>query len=159
MKLLSWNCQGIDNPLTVRVFIKLISLYHRDFVFLMETKKLKNKCSFLNYLGDQYESFIVDCSSSGGGKSGGLIFLWNPVFNVKIKMHDLFYIDTVISYSTNNSCWRHTDMYGYPQHHNKFLTCETITNLSSNNWNPNWLIFGDYNMILNSNEKLGGNPP
>jgi len=103
----------------------------------METKKLKNKCSCLNYLGDQYESFIVDCPSSGGGKSGGLIFLWNLVFNVKIKMHDLFYIDTVISYSTNNSCWRCTDMYGY----------------------PNWLIFGDFNMILNSNEKLGGNLP
>lgn len=50
-------------------------------------------------------------------------------------------------------------MYGYPQHHNKFLTCDTITNLSYNNWNPNWLIFGDFNMIINSNEKLGVNPP
>ena len=113
----------------------------------------------MNYLGDQYESFIVDCFTSGGGKSGGLIFLWNPDFNVEIEMHDLSYIDTVISSSIDNSVWRYIGMYGYPQHHNKFLACDTITNLSSNNWNPNWLIFGDFDVILNSSEKLGGNPP
>jgi exonuclease III len=157
MRLLYWNCQGIGNPLTVRAFRKLIATYHPDFIFLMETKKLKNKCSFLNYLGDQYESFIVDCSTTGGGKSGGLIFLWNPMFNVEIKMHDFFYIDIVITSSIDNTCRRCTGIYGYPQQHNKFLTCDTISNFSSNNLNPNWLIFGDFNMVLNNKEKLGGN--
>jgi len=158
MKLLSWNCQGIGNPVTVRAFKRLISHYHPDFVFLMETKKLKNTCSFLSYLGDQYESFIVDCSTSGGGKSGGLILLWNPIFKVEIKMFDFFYIDSIITSTIDNISWRCTGIYGYPQRHNKFLTCDTMSNLSSINWNPNWLIFGDFNMILNNEEKSGGNP-
>jgi exonuclease III len=93
MKLLSWNCQGIGNLVTVRAFKKLISLYHPDFIFLMETKKLKKQCSFLSYVGAQYES----CSTAGWGKSGGLIFLWNPIFKVEIKMHDFFYIDALIT--------------------------------------------------------------
>lgn len=156
MRLLSWNCQGIGNPMTVRAFKKLISTYHPDFVFLMETKKLSNNCSFLSFLGEEFESFIVDCSTTDGGKSGGLILLWNPIFKVEIKGHDFYYIDSIITSSIDNNCWRCTRIYGYPQQ--QFLTCDTIYNLASNNWNPNWLIFGDFNMVLNSGEKLGRNP-
>jgi exonuclease III len=154
MKLLSWNCQGIGNLVTVRAFKKLISLYHPDFIFLMETKKLKKQCSFLSYVGAQYES----CSTAGWGKSGGLIFLWNPIFKVEIKMHDFFYIDALITSSIDNTAWRCSGIYGFPQHQNKFLTCDTISNLSLNDYNPNWLIFGDLNMILHHTEKMGGNP-
>jgi exonuclease III len=158
MRLISWNCQGIGNPLTVRVFKKLLSLYHPDIVFLMETKKTKNKCSFLSYLGDQYNYFIVDCSTSGGGKSGGLILLWKSHLDVEIKLHYSYYIDSIISSTIDNISWRCTGMYGFPQHPNKFLTCETISNLSSTNRNPNWLVFGDFNMVLSHDEKYGGNP-
>jgi hypothetical protein len=49
-------------------------------------------------------------------------------------------------------------MYGYPQHHNKHLTCDLIKNLSNNASNNRWILFGDLNMVLNSREKYGGNP-
>jgi len=111
----------------------------------------------LNSLTDQYKSFIVDCSTTGGGKSGGIISLWNPSFDVDIKMFDSYYIDAIISSSLDNTSWRCARIYGFPQHHNKFLTCDTISNLANNNWNPNWLIFGDFNMILSNEEKMGGN--
>lgn len=110
----------------------------------------------MSFLGEEFESFIVDCSTTDGGKSGGLILLWNPIFKVEIKGHDFYYIDSIITSSIDNNCWRCTRIYGYPQQ--QFLTCDTIYNLASNNWNPNWLIFGDFNMVLNSGEKLGRNP-
>lgn len=123
----------------------------------METRKIKRKCSFLSSLGDQYSSFIVDCTTTGGGKSGGLILLWNSTYDVEIKLHDFYYIDTIITSVDDNHSWRCTGIYGFPQHLNKFLTCETITNLAFKNQNPNWLIFGDFNMVMNYAEKLGGN--
>jgi len=38
------------------------------------------------------------------------------------------------------------------------LTCSLITDLSNINPNPNWLLFGDFNINMYNSEKLGGNP-
>ncbi|WJX56063.1 hypothetical protein P8452_41758 [Trifolium repens] len=50
--------------------------------------------------------------------------------------------------------WRATGVYGYPQH----LTCRLMNTLSKSLINHNWILFGDFNLILNSNEKYGSNP-
>lgn len=38
MKLLSWNCQGLGNPLTVKSLKALVAKERPDIIFLMETK-------------------------------------------------------------------------------------------------------------------------
>ncbi|KAK2355198.1 hypothetical protein QL285_092628 [Trifolium repens] len=53
--------------------------------------------------------------------------------------------------------WRATGIYGFYNKTHKFQTCRLINDLSQINDNPNWLIFGDFNIILNSDEKEGGN--
>jgi hypothetical protein len=104
-----------------------------------------------------YDFKIVDCSTSGGGGAGGLALLWNNCnFDINIINHDFNYIDFLIK--SHNQIWRATGIYGYSNQHQKFLTCRLINDLSQINNSPNWLIFGDFNICLNDNEKEGGNP-
>jgi exonuclease III len=52
MKILSWKCQGIGNPRTVRALKKLIASHQPDIVFLMETKQLSIKMTFFTEFYD-----------------------------------------------------------------------------------------------------------
>jgi hypothetical protein len=70
---------------------------------------------------------------------------------------DMNYIDCVISSPQHPNSWRATGIYGYPKGQNKFLTCQLINDLSCLNNNPQWLLFGDFNLVLSSKEKAGGN--
>jgi hypothetical protein len=47
-------------------------------------------------------------------------------------------------------------IYGFSKSHKKFLTCDLISKLHQTNNNEKWLVFGDLNLIFNSNEKQGG---
>jgi exonuclease III len=94
MKLISWNCQGMGNPRTVRAFKKLISNHQPDLCFLMETKLMNNQYHFLNSFKDTYSAHIVNCSVSGGGRAGGLAIIWNKCsLDMDIKSFDFNYID------------------------------------------------------------------
>jgi hypothetical protein len=106
-----------------------------------------------------YSAHTINCSVSGGGRAGGLAIFWNHCnIQLEIKNADLNYIDVEISSITNNTVWRATGIYGYPQTQNKYLTCQLINDLSNTNPCRNWLLFGDFNIILTNEEKYGGNP-
>jgi hypothetical protein len=76
--------------------------------------------------------------------------------NLNIVDYALNYIDCTIL--SDNILWRATSIYGFPFNHQKLLTCNLISDLRQTTSNNNWLIFGDFNIVLNSNEKMGGNP-
>jgi exonuclease III len=98
MKIISWNCQGLGNPKTVRALRKLISTHQPDLLFLMETKLLENQYHFLNFYKDTYSAHTINCSISGGGRAGGLAAIWNHcTINLNINTYDLNYIDMLIS--------------------------------------------------------------
>jgi exonuclease III len=159
MKILSWNSQGLGNPRAVRAFRKLMATHQPDIMFLMETKLKANQFHFLNRYSDTYKYHTIDCSVSGGGRAGGLAILWNfCTFNLNIINYDLHYIDMLITNQQHPNTWRATGIYGYPKTQEKFLTCQLINDLSCINNNPNWCLFGDFNILLSSDEKSGGNP-
>jgi exonuclease III len=100
MKILSWNCRGIGNPRTVRALNKLIANNSPDIIFLMETKMLSTRSTFLSRLKDTYKTHQVDCSTTGGGRAGGLLLLWNSCnFDLNIINANLNYIDMQISHN------------------------------------------------------------
>jgi len=72
MRVLSWNCQGASNFETVRALKRLIRNYKPDIAFIMETKKLKSKSSNLCNISHLTNIFFVGCTTTGGGKAGGL---------------------------------------------------------------------------------------
>ncbi|KAK2419793.1 hypothetical protein QL285_030613 [Trifolium repens] len=122
----------------------------------METKVLSARSTFLSRFKDVYNVYQVDCTTTGGGRAGGLLLLWNSCnVDLTIINQDFNYIDMQINY--NNIQWRATGLYGFSQNHQKHLTCSLINELAQNSLNHNWLLFGDFNIILSNNEKLGGN--
>ncbi|PON39195.1 hypothetical protein PanWU01x14_307060 [Parasponia andersonii] len=54
-------------------------------------------------------SLHVDCV----GRSGGLILLWNDVWDVHITSFSRFHIDAVVV-DNNANTWRFTGFYGHP---------------------------------------------
>jgi hypothetical protein len=126
----------------------------------METKLHNITDKFKAKFAASYNIYVIDYILNGErGRSGGILFLWNYcTCHVEIKDVNSNYINALVTNISNQMQWRATGVYGYPQHHNKHLTCELIQNLANNSFNNNWLLFGDFNLILNTNEKYGGNP-
>ncbi|GAU17808.1 hypothetical protein TSUD_171970 [Trifolium subterraneum] len=127
--------------------------------FQTKRQKMEEISRFLNRYRDSYTPHIINCSVTGGGRAGGLTLLWNHcTANMEIKNFDFNYIDMLLHSTLNNHSWRATGIYGYPQALNKYLSCRLINDLSCINVQSNWLVFGDFNLVLTSEEKSGGNP-
>jgi len=160
MKLLSWSCWGLGNPCAVRALRQLIKVHCPDIVFLMETKLSEidknvpfKLCSDIlpNYL-------LVNCSRNKGKRYGGLAMIWKDDVKLTIINQNHMSIDCYVSSYDFSSNWRAIGVYGYPYTSQKKLTCNFINSLSNDNHSDRWLIFGDFNLIVNNSEKIGGNP-
>jgi hypothetical protein len=66
------------------------------------------------------------------------------------------YIDVSVHESTGK-VWRLTGIYGEPKWEDKYKTWDKLRELKSNSNLP-WVVIGDFNEILFSHEKEGGNP-
>jgi hypothetical protein len=105
----------------------------------METRQLSSNSSFLQSFKNDYNMNIVNCTTTGGGKAGGLALLWKKcIVDLTIINFDSNYIDCNIN--SDNLLWRATSIYGYPNNQNKLLTCNLISDLEKNNSNDNWLV-------------------
>jgi hypothetical protein len=103
----------------------------------METKLTHSNFSFLNSISDTYSVSSINCSTTGGGRAGGIALIWNHCnIIVDIMDSDFNYFDVLISTVSNPNKWRATGIYGYPQQHNKYLTCRLINDLSESNTHP-----------------------
>lgn len=80
--------------------------------------------------------------------------LWNPDINVEIKSYSKHHVDGVV-HSEKGSYWRCIGVYGHPESDQKKHTWELLRRLAVLSFLP-WLCFGDFNEVLNLNEKSGG---
>ncbi|KAH9735301.1 polyubiquitin 3 [Citrus sinensis] len=94
-------------------------------------------------------------SSSGEGMSGGLAMLWSSDVTVDIKSYSFHHVNAVV-HNENGSLWRCTGIYGHPEAVQKRNTWKLLKRLADLSSLP-WLCFGDFNEVLNTNEKIGGN--
>jgi exonuclease III len=126
----------------------------------METKLHNPSQTQIAKFAASYNFYNIDCICNGvRGRSGGILLLLNNcTCQIDIMDSEFNYIDVIVTNLNGNTKWRATGLYGYPQHQNKHLTCDLIKSLSNNDTNKNWLLFGDFNIILSSREKEGGNP-
>ena len=97
MSILSWNCRGLGNRLTVLALKRALRVEAPKFVFLIETKLSSDSMNALkNELG--YSQGVV---ISSVGSSGGLALLWKLDSTVEIKGIMLWYIDAVVDNDSN----------------------------------------------------------
>ena len=87
---------------------------------------------------------------------GGLALLWMEEIELHVQTFTLNHIDALIMNDTNNP-WRLTGFYGWPDEMMKHKSWQLLKHLHTRHSIP-WLCCGDFNEILNSNEKQGRLP-
>lgn len=91
------------------------------------------------------------------GHSGGLACLWKHSQMLKIKSYSHRHIDAIVSHNDGELYWRLTGFYGEPDRNRRHIGWNLLKHLSSQDNLP-WAVIGDFNDILNPDEKSGGLP-
>ncbi|KAF5468931.1 hypothetical protein F2P56_013039 [Juglans regia] len=151
MSCLSWNCQGLGNPWTVRELHLLVKNNVPNFVFLMETKCRRNKVERIKKLLNMENSFIADCK----GLSGGLAFLWKAEMDAVLESYTQHHISLKVKNSLDGKTWILTGFYGDPITAKRQGSWQLLRRLKPAN-DLGWLCVRDFNEIVTTNEKSGG---
>jgi hypothetical protein len=152
MKIFAANCQGAINRPTVRSLLAAQKRIDPDVMFLSETHldSFPADCLRRNL---KMNSMIVNPTTT---RSGGVLLLWKQGINIQQLFSAPNYIDVSVHESTGK-VWRLTGIYGEPKWEDKYKTWDKLRELKSNSNLP-WVVIGDFNEILFSHEKEGGNP-
>ena len=88
------------------------------------------------------------------GRSGGLAMLWKEGFDVHFKSCSNTHIDVVVCKGNGAQLWQATRFYGHLDSSMRPISWNLLKSLKRQCHMP-WIVFGDFNEILNSDEKLG----
>lgn len=150
MKILSWNCRGLNSARAVRELLDIQKCYKPDVFFLSETHLSRVKAEKLRkHLG--CDQLIIHESD---GRGGGLVLLWRNDLTIREVEVTPNYIDVIIQDGVE---WRLTGIYGEPRWDQKERTWAALRSIKSNVNEP-WIVIGDFNEILYNHEKEGGQP-
>ncbi|KAF8085396.1 hypothetical protein N665_0668s0027, partial [Sinapis alba] len=136
LKILSWNCRGLGNSQTVQRLGEIHKLFSQDITFLTETKNSNDfvlcKCTSLDYPN----SYLVPPTGHG---AGGLALFWKQGLQIFYENKRFFatFIHADTNYVVRRQLWNE-------------LTALTLSR------DAPWFVTGDFNDILNNQEKEGG---
>lgn len=149
MIILSWNCRGIGHPAAIPYLCDLNRTRRPDVIFLCETLARTNKLEEIR-LSLHYEcAFTVNSV----GRSEGLCLLWKKAVTCDILSYSNNHIDVIMNDESGR--WRFTGYYGFPDQGRRNQSWNLLRHLASVNSLP-WLIMGDFNDLLSSDDKEGG---
>ncbi|KAL0014214.1 hypothetical protein SO802_001283 [Lithocarpus litseifolius] len=100
----------------------------------------------------QFEHMFV---SPRNNRGGGLVLFWRESVDISVEGCDKNHIDTIINKNKENE-WRFTGFYGEPDTQKRVESWNLLRDLNQKFRLP-WLCAGDFNELVRSNEKLGGN--
>lgn len=81
MNLLAWNCRGLENPRSVRVFPEYAQRWDPKIMFLSETKLKKRSMEKAKEKAGYRNGLIIPSM----GRSGGLLLLWKKDFWLRFR--------------------------------------------------------------------------
>ena len=150
MTILAWNCRGMGSTLAVRALTDKVKGSDSMLVFLAETKANQKRIKGLQ----RKLSLTQGISVKSDGRSGGLAMLWKEGFDVRLKSCSNTHIDVVMCEGNGAQLWHATGFYGHPDSGMRPISWKLLESLKRQCHMP-WIMFGDFNEILNSDEKLG----
>ncbi|KAF5475672.1 hypothetical protein F2P56_007452 [Juglans regia] len=151
MNYLSWNCRGLGNPQTVHELHLLVLKKSPAFVFLMETKCSRNRIESLKKSLKLDNSFVIDCK----GRKGGLAFLWRDEVEAVVHTYTQHHISLMVKGAEGGKEWLLTGFYGNPNTSRRKESWQLLQAINPGSL-IGWVCVGDFNEILNFNEKWGG---
>ena len=119
-------------------------------VFLSETKANWNRMKGIQRKLNFTQGIIVPSN----GRSGGLAMLWKEGADVSFKSCSNAHIDVVVCEGVGAQPWKGTRFYGHPNVGMRF-TSWSLLKLLKRQCNMPWVVCGDFNEIVQSDEKLG----
>ena len=153
MKLLSWNCQELRNPWTVRSLQKIVKDKAPNICFIMETR-LDKKGYKKHYKDLPFPNqFIVKNPNSGGG----LALVWKHGVDVDVINFTQNHILARVK-EEDGFVWYMTGFYGWPESLQKSKSWALLHHLMSFVEGP-WMCIGDFNAIVHSREKQSARAP
>lgn len=145
-----WNCQGLGSPLTVLSLGSLIRKSRPAVIFLSETR---GSSQYIESLKRKFNLHGIGVDSQG--LSGGLALLWDRRITVELGSFSKNHIDARVKLTEDGHSFRVTGIYGVPEVSHRHQTWNLIRDLYRNERQP-WFMGGDFNEILMSTEKSGG---
>ncbi|KAA3479798.1 reverse transcriptase [Gossypium australe] len=107
MRILCWNCRGIENPAMVRKLKQLLVVSDLEVIFLCETKVHTNK-----FVSIRSKCRMEGCLAVNAiNKSGGLVMMWKEGIKVEIKNYSNNHIDSLVHLDNDKSI-RFMGFYG-----------------------------------------------
>ncbi len=149
MRAISLNCRGLGNPETVLELHHCVKKEAPQIVFLMETRLPVWKLEFIRLRLGMKGCFGVERDGYGGG----LALLWDDSVDVHVQSYSKHHIDSWVN-SHSGEVWRFTGFYGHPITTCRRYSWELLRRLKGMSDRP-WLVLGDFNEIMSSDEKQG----
>ncbi|XP_059429046.1 uncharacterized protein LOC132162844 [Corylus avellana] len=151
MNLISWNCRGLGNPRAVRDLCQMVKEKRPTLLFLMETKSIKHKLEGVRTKLGFEGLFAVDPI----GRSGGVALFWKEAGCLEIQNFTRRHINAVVHSPGCDNYWTLTCFYGHPESAKRHESWALLNHLKS--FLPKaWLCIGDFNEIVEQEEKVGG---
>lgn len=158
MKLLSWNCRRLGNRATIRALDKILQSEKPDIVFLMETKLSTSEMRKINVTRLHFEGCLaVDCEGLPTSRRGGLCMLWMQPFDLHLISYSAHHMMFRVTGDGDKSDWFCSGIYGWPDGAERYRTWQLLDSIKRDK-EEGWLCMGDFNEIMWSFEKRGGNP-
>ncbi|XP_030924855.1 uncharacterized protein LOC115951891 [Quercus lobata] len=154
MNIVIWNCRGALKP-SFQKHVRDLAAQHDPAIFVvMET----------HTGGDRAKEIIERLPFQGAihtdtiGLIGGLWLLWDPdrveITNLASTEQE---IHVLVKVRSSNLSWFFTAIYASPRLRERHFLWNNLSTIA-NTHNLPWLMAGDFNELLSTNDKLGGRP-
>lgn len=150
---IAWNCQGLENPLTILYLKDIRRQYNYDILLLVETK---HNYSYVQNLGKEINyahSFVLPAN----GYSGGLAIFWNDGVKCSfVGKPTLHLTNMYITEGHTSYCLSY--VYGNPIRQMRYQQWQRLISQAEAGFlmDKPRILLGDLNDIKGNEEKIGG---
>jgi exonuclease III len=154
MRLVSWNCRGLGNPMKADAVKDLLKIEPSDILMIQETK-IEGK-ALLDISKKKWKK-NAGIAVSSRGSSGGLATLWTEELLQLTKSHETpHWIFTELTHCTSKLTISLFNLYVPVLYSEKRVCWNTLNEFLEQHTPSNIILAGDLNIVLKPKEKRGG---